>query len=323
MFDVVTLGSATKDVFLISKQFKLLKSDQFSTGIGECVPLGSKIELDQTVLTTGGGGTNTAATFAHLGYKTAVISRIGNDSTAKEILEDLRARNISTTYIKQLKKGSTGYSTLLTTPEGERSVLVDRGVSADFSLRDIPKELKTKWVYISSVAGNIQLAQTLTRRLKKQGVKIAYNPGSLELKHGIRAFELILRNIDILMINLEEAQILTKSKTRDISLLVKKIAKKDLTLLITDGRNGAYASAHGTIWHARTTGATGISRTGAGDAFGSGFVAAQIKGMSLAESLQVGTLNAEAVIQKHGAKFGLLTRWPSKQQRARVKVREL
>ena len=45
MYDVTTIGSATKDVFLISKGFKLIKSNKFKTGTGECFAYGSKIEL--------------------------------------------------------------------------------------------------------------------------------------------------------------------------------------------------------------------------------------------------------------------------------------
>lgn len=323
MFDVITIGSATKDVFLISKKFTLIKSEQFSTGVGECLPLGSKVEVDEFVETTGGGGTNAAATFANLGFNTATITRIANDSSGKAVLEDLEAFGVSTKLVRVLKKGSTGYGALLTTPGGERSVLVHRGVSAGFSERDVPASAKAKWFYISSLAGDIALVKRIAQRAAKQGAHVAYNPGSLELKHGLRAIEAIRRDLTVLNMNLEEAQLLTKSKSRDVHKLCKKIADDKLILIITDGPNGAYAHHGGETWHARTTGVKGISRTGAGDAFGSGFIAGQIKGLSVADSLALATLNAESVIQKHGAKFGLLKQWPSKNQLAKIKVRNM
>lgn len=323
MFDVISIGSAVRDVFLISKDFKIIESDEFPTGLAECVSLGSKIELDEIVFTTGGGGSNSAATFSNLGFRAAVVSRIADDASGREVLEDLKKFNISPKLMRTLKKGETGYSSLLTTKTGERSVLVHRGVSSEFTAADIPKKLDTKWIYVTSLAGNVKLASAIAGKASQQGVKMAYNPGSLELKKGIRAFKPILNKLDILNVNLEEAQYLAGTKTEDIKKLCKKIQKADFTLIITDGPRGAYASKDGEIWHARTTGAKGISRTGAGDAFGSGLVAAVIKEKTMEDALKIATINAESVIQKHGAKFGLLKRWPGSAKMKEVKVRKL
>ena len=136
-FDVITIGSAVRDVFLVSKEFQIIKSPRFQTGLGECVSLGSKIEVDNITLTTGGGGTNAAATFAQLGLRTAVITRIGNDEPGQAILNDLATYGVDSSLVRVIKKGATGYSTLLTTTDGERSVLVHRGVSNEFTTTGI------------------------------------------------------------------------------------------------------------------------------------------------------------------------------------------
>ncbi|KKR21981.1 MAG: Sugar kinase, ribokinase family [Candidatus Uhrbacteria bacterium GW2011_GWE1_39_46] len=82
---IITIGSATRDVFLASKHFQTIKTDIFPTGLAECVPLGSKVEVETVVRTTGGGGTNTAATFASLGFDTTVITKVGDDNTAQAV----------------------------------------------------------------------------------------------------------------------------------------------------------------------------------------------------------------------------------------------
>lgn len=322
MYDIITIGSATKDVFLVSKQFKTIRSEAFVGGVGECVSLGSKIEVDQFVETTGGGGTNTAATFAKLGFETAVVTRVGDDAAGRDILDELKARNTSTRFVKKIKKGQTGYSVLLTTDDGERSVLVHRGVSGEFSGNDFPKQAKTRWLYVSSLAGNVSLMNEISRWAKTHKVSIAYNPGSPELKRGLKAFATILRNVEVLIMNIEEAQLLTETKTRDVKKLATLIGCKS-TLILTDGPNGAYAFSGGTRLHARTSGAKSISRTGAGDAFGSGVVAALMKKMSLEDALRIGTLNAESVVQQYGAKLGILKTWPHKKALAKIKVRKL
>ena len=51
-----------------------------------------------------------------------------------------------------------------------------------------------------------------------------------------------------------------------------------------------------------------VEKTGAGDAFASGFVAGQIIGKSIEESLKLGRLESESVIKHYGAKNNLLRR---------------
>ena len=48
-----------------------------------------------------------------------------------------------------------------------------------------------------------------------------------------------------------------------------------------------------------------VERTGAGDAFASGFVAGQMIGKSIEESLKLGLEESESVIKHQGAKIGL------------------
>ncbi len=323
MLDVITIGSAVRDVFLVSKAFKMIRSNKFAGGIGECVGLGSKIEVDQLVLSTGGGASNAAATFRNFGASVGVVTRIGDDPTGDDILRELATRRIDTTLVKVIKGGQTGYSTLLTAANGERSILVHRGVSADFESKDIPvKRLNAHWIYVSSLAGNVEILKKIATHVTKKKIHFAFNPGSRELKKGLRALAPIFEATTVLNMNLEEAQLLTKLKTNDIRKLAAKIPHGDI-LLITDGPRGAYAAQGETVFYARTTGAKSLSRTGAGDAFGSGFVSTLLEEMSIEDALRIATLNAEAVIQQHGAKNGLLKKWPSKKELARISVKQI
>jgi sugar/nucleoside kinase (ribokinase family) len=320
MYDVITIGAGVRDVFLVSDQFIALRSPKFSTGIGECVSLGSKIELDEIVLTTGGGATNAAATFGSLGFKTAVMCKVGDDSPGRDIKEDLKKFGVSTQLIRTVK-GETGYSTLLTMKDGERTVLVYRGVSGTFSPRDIDiKQFKkTKWIYLTSLGGNTALSKRIINAAHKAGAKIMWNPGSKELKTGMEFFQPLLPKITILNMNMEEAEILTGETT--IKHMMKTLHTDGTVRLITDGTKGAYAYQDGRLTHAGTTKAKAISRTGAGDAFGSGFLSGFMKTGKLETALQIGTINAESVIQAHGAKNGILTRWPGKKALSLIKCK--
>jgi ribokinase len=324
MFDVISIGSATRDAFLISKEFRFIRSDEFPTGIGECVSFGSKIELDKLVLTTGGGGTNSATTFARLGLKTAIITKIGADASGQEILAQLRQDGVETTLVKTIKGGQTAYSSILTAPNGERSILVDRGVAKTFTEGDIAwNKLKAKWIYLTSLGGNLALALKIAKQAKANGAKIFYNPGYEEVKRGLKALEPMRKLIDVLSLNLEEAQRLTGLETRDVKTLGKKILIPGLTLLLTDGQNGAYGLQGAETWFIRPRPVKVISRTGAGDAFGSGVVAGLNSGWNLQDAMRLGLHNAESVIKYYGAKQGIVSKLPSGASLKKINVRSI
>jgi len=316
MYDIISIGSATRDVFIISKEFHILSDPHSINHKAECVSLGSKIEIDQLVLTTGGGGTNTATTFARLGFKTATITRLGYDRPGLDILEDLNTNRISTRFIKKIKHGQTGYSTLLTMLDGERTILVYRGVSSLFTSKDILwNKLSTKWIYLSSLGGNFALSKKIIEFATKKKIHLAWNPGKKELESGLKIFLPVLSKINVFMINREEAQILTGQMQANSQKLLNILsAYTSGLIIITDGPNGAYASCQGKNFHVATTGVKSISQTGAGDAFGSGVVSGLMKGLLHYQALRVGILNAESVIQQIGAKKGIISKWPSEKK---------
>jgi len=90
MFDIVTFGSATRDLFVRSKNFDIFKNKKFISGEGICFNLGSKVYIEDLFFATGGGGTNTAATFAKQGLKTAYVGKVGNDPGGEAILKELK-----------------------------------------------------------------------------------------------------------------------------------------------------------------------------------------------------------------------------------------
>lgn len=321
MYDVLTIGAATRDIFLVSDQFFTLKTSESETGIAECMSLGSKIEIKKFFATTGGGATNAAVTFRSLGYKTAILSRIGDDETGQDVINDLKKAKVETKFLKRIPDGQTAYSTLLTMPEGERTVLVFRGVSSSFNASDIDWNAikKSKWIYLTSLGGNFELSKKIIEFANKHKVRIAWNPGTGELKKGWKAFSSILPFVHVFLINKEEAELLTREHDR--RKLATMLRHQGLIRLITDGSKGTIVIDGFKSFHIGTSGTKGISKTGAGDAFGSGFISSYIKTKDVILAARVGTINAESVIQHLGAKKGILKEWPSKNKLKKIKFK--
>jgi ribokinase len=324
MFDIITIGSATRDVFLQSEKIKIKKSKTSPSGLDECLPLGAKIELSDITFDTGGGATNAAVTFANLGLRPATICRIGQDLGAIEVEKSLKSHRVSTKFIQRDKKFGTAYSLILLTKTGQRSILVYRGASQRISAKDIPwNNIKTKWLYISSLAGQMTLINRIWKFAKKNKIKIAWNPGGKELDKGLAKLAPYIKQTAFFTVNTEEAAKLTKQKPKNIKTAAKKLKKITTCLALTDGPKGAYAwqNTKG-IW-APSLKVKRVNTTGAGDAFGSGFVSGMMLKNNLGDAVKMGTLNANMVITEMGAKNGLLKKKPSQKELDRVKIKPI
>lgn len=317
--DIISIGSATKDVFLISKDFKLIKSNKFSTGVGECFAYGTKLELGDVYFDIGGGATNSAFTFANLGLKTGICSRVGKDIYGLEIMHLLADKGVSSMLVTD-RIHKTAYSTILLMPNGDRTILVYRGASTNFSAQDINwSKLKTKWIYLSSVGGSLSLLGRLFSFVRANKVKIAWNPGSQELKLGKVKLAHYMKDAYIFNINREESQKLTgKKEIKDIFKELNRLSPG--YNIVTEGDKGAYLSDGILIYYAAALPAKLINTTGAGDAFGSGFCAGMALKNDWDYALRLGMLNSNGVIQKMGAKNGLLTSLPKPAQLNNVRI---
>jgi ribokinase len=301
---VITFGAGTQDVFLMGKALTA-KRDVRTHDYVEVFPLGAKLELDNVIFDVGGGATNAAVTFARQGFRTEFIGKIGHDPAGTEILRVLKKEAVSTDRVAVDPRLSSGYSVLLLAPSGERTVLVHRGAAHELGARDMDiRNLDADWFYISSLAGNFDLAAKLIKHAKAHGIKVAWNPGSAELKKA-RKVQALLANVEVLLANTQEMkEIFGGNDAKDIMTRAFGVCPY---VVMTDGAKGTYATDSNKIYFAGLyQNVKVIDRTGAGDAFGSGFVAALAKQLPIEDALTLASANASAVVAKIGAKTGIL-----------------
>jgi len=311
MYDIVTFGSATRDLFLKSKDFKTLKSKEFITGQGLCFNLGSKIYLDDLFFATGGGGTNAAVTFAGQGLKTACVGRVGNDPGGRAILEELEKFKIKR-FISEDKKIKTAYSIVLSVSRKERTILIYSGACHYLTVEDIPfNQLKAKWIYIAGLSGDsAKLLLPIMNFAKKNKIKVALNPGAAQLSLGLNGLKNILAAVDVLILNQEEGARLASLPFKKEKEIFRKLDKYVKGIVVmTKGPKGVVVSDGKYIYSAGTFKEKKyVDRTGAGDAFGSGFVSGLIRFGKVEEAIRLGSANGTAVVEELGAKNGLLTK---------------
>ncbi len=302
-FDFITLGSATLDVFVeTDKQQEVLKISHpsFEESL-LAYPLGSKILIKDIEYRIGGGGTNSAVALSLLGNKVGYLGNLGNDMVAKEVIKKLEEYGVK--FIGDIKKGKSGYSVILDSFKNDRTVLTFKGVNND-SLKEM--KYTTKAVYSSTLMDNALKSQVnLFKKLKRNNVKIFYNPSSYISRMGFDHLKILFETVDVLIFNLEEARELLQSNKGAFELL-KDLEEYFEVVIITNGSEGAYLSNKMRQYFIKAHDVKVVETTGAGDAFGSTFSALYLKTHNIIYSLKGAMINAESVIQKKGAKEGLL-----------------
>lgn len=302
---ILSIGAAVQDVFLS-------QSDEFAAvckNPEECfmeLKLGAKADVNKIVFSTGGGATNAAVTFARGGHHALFMGTIAHDPAGQAVLDDLDKENVDTAHVSYSKRYHTGYSVLLLAPNGERTILTYRGASThydtkSFSLADIDVD----WLYVSTVAGQMDILDSVFHQAREKGIKIFFNPGKGELKQA-QKLKGLLEDVSVLAVNREEMQQIVHGETSEE--LVRHGLQLVDTVIVSDGPNGVVASDGKTIVKAGMYEDVKVrDRTGAGDAFGSGFLSKWATGASLKDSVVFASANSTNVVTKIGAKVGILS----------------
>ncbi len=308
-YDVITMGSATIDMFMYTKgELIKIETPSFKETL-LAYPLGSKLVIKKSEISTGGGGTNTAVTFSRMGLKTGYIGKVGSDFYAEKILSELKKENID--FLGSKGKGNSGFSVILDSFASDRTIFTQKGENDNLTLKEINlKQIDTHWLYLSSMLGSsFKTSVAVAKAVKLKNGKIAYNPSIYLTVKGINYLKPLLRYVDYLIFNKEEAQSLLKSNEDDIYFLLEHLKNYGfVSVIITDGANGAFGiDAFSKHYHLKPKKTKVVESTGAGDAFASGFMSGIIRGFEFQAAMEVGMLNAESVITHIGAKNNILT----------------
>ncbi len=311
MYDIITIGSATRDVFLSSKHFQVIKSPKFFTGKAECFTLGTKIPVEDIAFTTGGSGTNTVTTFVRQGFKGGAIVRVGDDLGGSAIIEELKKAKIDTSFVQVDKKNHTAYAVILIVSTGERTILVFRGAGEKLNDKEVNwSKVRARWIYLASLGGNLNFVKKAVVIKKKYKIKLVWAPGGADLRLGFKKLQPYLKFIDVFSCNQEEAAKLLGISYKKEKQIFKKFDEViEGIAVMTKGPRGVSVSDGKYLYKAEVFKEQKVmDRTGAGDAFGSGFVAGLVQTNKIEEAIRLGTANATSVVEYVGAKEGILTK---------------
>ncbi|MBR2855502.1 carbohydrate kinase family protein [Candidatus Saccharibacteria bacterium] len=307
MARIASLGSALQDVYLIDHD------DLVPTAIGDAaifgkVLVGSKVDIDKVSYEVGGGGLNSAITFARHGHEAIFMGNIARDPAGMAIIKVMDREGIDSSYVRFLERRATGTSViLLDSKSGERTILTCRGASEQFgNLDESDLDLiQPDWLYVTTLRGDFDTLRRFFEKAKAIGTRIMFNPGVRELEHPDELTKL-LKYVDILNVNKAEASCLVPGKV--LNELLYHLANYIQIAIITDGAMGGIATNGAETYRFGIYGDVKVKdATGAGDAFGSGFLAAITSGKSFRTALIFASANSTGVVSKLGANRGILS----------------
>lgn len=305
-YDFVAIGDTVTDAFIELEEAEVERNDGMTK---ICMRFGDKIPYkDVYIIPAVGNSANASVSASRLGIKSALVANIGDDYYGKECLDVFKAEKVGTNFIKTHKRKKTNYHYVLLF-KAERTILI-KHQEYDYALPNIGSP---KWIYLSSLGSNsLQFHSVIEKYLNEHSeIKFAFQPGTFQMKLGKEKLAGLYKRADLFFCNKQEAQRILSVEEKDIKKLLSAIRELGPKIVvITDGADGAYAFDGKDTWFMPPypDPKPPISRTGAGDAFSSTFTVAMALGKSVEEALMWGPINSMSVVQKMGARAGLLSR---------------
>jgi sugar/nucleoside kinase (ribokinase family) len=313
MYNLVAIGSAVKDIILITDRGKIFKTPKDKLApewLG--FELGEKIRIVEACQNIGGVAVGISTGLNKIGFKSIPFSTIGEDADGHWLIKELKRKKIKTNRITVDKNRSTPFSIILIDKKSGERVIFTQKSSGDLNLKSLFK-LKTKYLYVSSLKGEIK-EQTgiILDYLGKNKSELIVSPSTSQIRDDFPDLKILLKIANIFILNRNEAlEIASKinfKKTDIESLIAMLLGLGPKVVCVTDGAKGAYAGNSERIFYCPIVKVKTVDMTGAGDAFASGFLGFFLKGRPIEDSLRAGIINSASVVQFSGTTKGLLNK---------------
>jgi sugar/nucleoside kinase (ribokinase family) len=306
---ITGIGNALLDVLFHMENDDMLNTLALKKGAMDIIDESKMAEiqnLEKTLkssMAPGGSVCNSMRSMARLGADVGYIGKTGNDKQGDVYHAEITKAGVSSFLVR--KPGRSGCSTVLISPDGERTMATCLGLAATLSSDEIPDSVLKQYdcIYVEGyLVSNDSLFLPVLQRAKKFGLKIALDLSNFNIVNGYRELlkTVIPAYVDILFSNESEAEAYTGLAAEKA---VAEILKEVEISVVTTGKRGALAGNKDKIIHAPALNVSVIDTTGAGDNFAAGFLYGYSREASIEQSARIGTLLAGNVVEVTGAQI--------------------
>ncbi len=308
--DVLVVGDILSDTFI-----KLLDDNAWTSesdnGLNLTMPFGMKVPFDHAdFIPAVGNAANAAVSLTRLGHSAGLVSNAGNDRGGREIIEALHDHSVDSRFVHLNSGKNTNHHYVLWYKD-DRTILINHE-HYDYSWPRFRKTDVPKWMYLTSIGANThEYHDEIVHFLERfPDVKLLFQPGTFHISEGAEVFKKIYERTEVLVLNREEAVLVTGGNHEDTHDLINSLHQLGPKIVaISDGPHGAFMSDGQTRFKIPLypDPAPPVERTGAGDAFASTLLAGLLHGLSLEDASRWAPINSMNVVQNVGAQKGLLT----------------
>jgi sugar/nucleoside kinase (ribokinase family) len=240
-------------------------------------------------LTTGGAGANTAAWLAYSGVETVLVARVGDDVAGRRASEELTTTGVRCAFTID-PVAATCCVVVLVDGDGQRSMLPDRGAGKNLAAADLDPALLRD-------ARHLHLSGYVLLDEETREAAALITDAELFLEE--------LRDVDVLLPNLDELAVLTGS--RDPASATTLLDRVGAVAVTTGAAGASWVDKDGVVSVPAAPGDC-VDSTGAGDAFDAGLLAALLDGRSAEECLLAGVRLGAMAVGSVGAQPGPVNR---------------
>lgn len=258
-------------------------------------------------LLPGGDAANQAIILSRLGFKTALLSRRGNDEFGDLMLELLRkhGRDIDLSGIVVDPVKATSVCAMMIKPDGHRHFCSHKGAIFDFCLDDIDLSILSG-AKVASIGGMFGLpsfdgkgSQAFFKAAKEQGVITVADTKADLMGIGLAGIRDTLAYTDYFFPSYDEAAAISKeTKPERMARVFLDAGAKNVGIKL--GSKGCYMSNTHTDYYLPVIPSKVVDTTGAGDNFMSGFIAGLLQGWDVRGCCEFGTAAAALCVSQVG-----------------------
>lgn len=279
----------------------------------DSLPAEGKLELVQQLgLHTGGCAANTAIDLAKLGFKPAILGKIGNDGFGSFIKSAFLQHEVNVSGLKTDDDTNTSASVVFVGKSGERSFLHCLGSNAVLTENDIDFTVVAQ-SKILFVAGALLLpafdgepTARMLQRAREKGIYTVLDTAWDSTGRWMKAIRPCLPHLDLFIPSFEEAQELSgRQNPEDMADVFLSEGVK--LIVIKLGKDGCFIKSSKGEKHLLPTytDIKPVDTTGAGDSFVAGFLAGILKGWDLYSCGKFANAVGTHCIMKVGASEGI------------------
>jgi sugar/nucleoside kinase (ribokinase family) len=269
-----------------------------------------EVEHEHRAIKQAGGGSaaNTMVAAAQLGANSFYSCKVASDETGDFFMSDLKIAGVDTNLDAGREEGITGKCISMVTPDAERTMTTNLGISETLSPNELNREALRNSTYLY-IEGYLVTSPTAFEAVKETidiakeaGVQVSLTLSDPAMVENFKAsFDALAElGIDLIFCNEDEARLWTAASNRGEAMArLKTVCGK---VVMTCGKEGALVFDGNEETMSVGVPTKAVDTTGAGDIFAGTFLFGLTHGMSFPACADLANRAASLLVSSFGAR---------------------